>query len=107
VDWKPISEAIMWDKINASYDRMCLEQRKLWEVIKIIPEKWQQEPWGNVGNGFWVVAIIGNSIIWYNDIEEGFNRSTYSKFGIINEYGCNQDNLEWQIQNLINEIKGL
>lgn len=32
--------------------------------------------------------------LWFNDIEDGFNRSKYSDFGKIDEYWCNQDRLE-------------
>jgi hypothetical protein len=51
------------------------------------------------------VALIGNNVIWYNDIEHGFNRSRFHKYGQIEGYWCNQDELEWTIQNLINEMK--
>ncbi len=78
---------------------MTIQQKRLWELIKVIPVKWIQEPWGNEGKGFWVVAIIGKSVIWFNDIEDGFNRSEYSEFGKINDYWCNQDDLEQTIQN--------
>ncbi|WP_028582204.1 hypothetical protein [Desulfogranum japonicum] len=103
--WQPIKEEEIWDDLNQSWKRMSYEQRNLWEVIKIIPEKWKQDPWGNAGDGFWVVAIIGKTVVWYNDIEEGYNRSTYSEYGKIEEYWCDQDELEWAIQKIINEIK--
>ena len=105
MDWKPISEADLWDDINGAYERMSLQQRKVWEVVKIQPEKWQQEPWGNEGKGFWVVAIIGNSVIWFNDIEDGYNQSTYTKYGEFDDYWCNQDELEWAVQKIINMLK--
>ena len=101
MNWKPTTEGEVWDDINDAYERMSLEQQRIWDVIKILPEKWTQEPWGDLGEGFWVVAIIGNTVIWYNDIEDGWNRSTYSQFGRIESYHCNQDNLEWQVQNVI------
>ncbi len=104
MEWQPITEAEIWSEINSAWERMSLPQRRLWEVIRIVPEKWKQNPWGNEGKGFWVVGLIGNSIIWYNDIEEGFNKSTFTKYGEINEYWCNQDELEWTIQHIINEI---
>ena len=103
--WKPISELELWNDINEAFGRMSLEQRRIWEVIKILPEKWQHEPWGNEGEGFWVVAIIGNNVIWFNDIEDGYNQSTYARYGTINEYRCNQDGLEWAVQNVINMLK--
>jgi len=45
-------------------------------------------------------------VIWYNDIEEGFNRSTYSKFGDIGEYFCNHDELELTMQYVANSLEG-
>lgn len=105
MEWEPISETKLWDDINDAFDRMSPEQRKIWEIIKIHPEKWQQDPWGNQGKGFWVVAVIGSNVIWFNDIEDGYNQSTYSKYGTINEYWCNQDELEWAVQNVVNMLK--
>ena len=77
----------------------------IWEIIKIHPVKWHQEPYGNEGGGFWVVALIGSTVIWFNDIEGGFNQSSFKKFGFIEEYFCNQDELEWQVQGVINQIR--
>lgn len=104
MSWKPISEAALWDDINNAFDRMSPEQRKVWELIKVPPEKWQEETYGAEGGGFWVVAVIGSSVVWCNDIEDGYNQSKYSKFGVIDEYWCNQDELEWAVQNVINML---
>ena len=103
--WKPITEEEIWDEINSSFDRMTIPQRNLWESIRIYPEKWEQHPYGDEGNGFWAVAILGRTVVWYNDIEEGFNRSKYTRYGEIVNYWCNQDELEYTIQQLLNEIK--
>ena len=84
---------------------MSPPQQNLWEAIKIDPIKWSQEPYGNQGGGFWVLALIGNTAIWYNDIEEGFNRSKYTKYGQIDQYWCNQDQLEWAVQHILDEIR--
>ena len=84
---------------------MTLEQRRAWDVVKILPEKWSQDDYGNLGGGFWVVAIVGRTVIWFNDIEDGFNRSAFSEFGKIDEYWCNQDELEHQVQNVINQFR--
>ena len=103
--WRPTTEAEIRDELNCSWERMSLPQRKLWEVIKIEPEKWSQDPWGNEGGGFWVVAIFGKTVIWFNDIEEGFNRSSYATYGTISDYWCNQDELESTLQHILDEIK--
>ena len=83
---------------------MSAVQLRLWEAIRIEPEKWQQDPYGNQGAGFWVVALVGRTVIWYNDIEDGFNRSRYSSYGTIDDYWCNQDELELAVQYLINAL---
>lgn len=105
MNWRPTSESEIWDMINQAFERMTLEQRRVWDVIKILPQKWSQDPYGDEGGGFWVVAVIGETVIWFNDIEDGFNRSSFNVFGKINEYFCNQDNLEWQVQNVIDNLK--
>lgn len=104
MDWKPISEKAIWDDINSAWKRMSFEQKHMWEIIRINPEKWVQNPWGNDGGGFWIVALIGKTVIWYNDIEDGYNRSSFTKYGEINEYWCNQDELEWAVQHIINQF---
>ena len=71
----------------------------------MVPHKWQLHPWGDEGAGFWVVAQIGQKVIWYNDIEDGFNRSSCSELGLIDEYWCNQDELQWTVGHLLLELK--
>jgi hypothetical protein len=73
---------------------MTPSQLRLWNTVRVEPQRWKQDPYGREGNGFWVVALIGQTVIWYNDLEEGFNRSRYSEFGTIDDYWCNQDELE-------------
>jgi hypothetical protein len=75
----------------AAYDDAV---RSEWERIRIEPEKWRCSPWGDATGGFWAVAIDDGRVLWFNDIEEGFNWSRYSTRGTIDEYFCNQDELE-------------
>lgn len=72
--------------------------REFWEQIAIPPEKWGQSPYGERGQGFWVVAIMGRKIIWFNDIEDGWNSSEYTSYGEFSDYWCNQDKLEWIVE---------
>ncbi len=83
---------------------MSPAELRLWEAIRVKSEKWRQEPYGKAGGGFWVVALIGRTVIWYNDIEDGFNRSSYTKYGKIDDYWCNQDELELTVRYLMNAI---
>ena len=100
-----MDEAKIWDLINAALDRMTPPQFRLWQVIRIAPEKWTQHPYGISGGGFWVVALIGRAVIWYNDGEAGFNRSSFTRYGEINEFRCSQDDLEVALQWVLNELQ--
>src|SRR5690348_232726 len=93
VEWEPISRVDLLGRLSQGRSAMSEPSRRLWEAIRIAPEKWQLHPYGDPGGGFWVVALIGRTVIWYNDIEDGFNRSIYSKYGTIDDYWCNQDEL--------------
>lgn len=104
--WRPISEEEIWDLINRAWAEMSLPQRRLWEIIKINPVKWHENSYGLKGGGFWVVGIYGSTVIWYNDIEDGFNRSAWSAAGTIDQYGCSQDELQWTIQQVLDQWRG-
>jgi hypothetical protein len=105
IEWQPIAETALRDRVAQGVARMSPAQLRLWEAIRIEPEKWLQHPYGDAGHGFWVVAIVGRTVVWYNDIEEGFNRSSYSSFGTIEDYWCNQDELELTIEYLMNSLE--
>jgi hypothetical protein len=105
IEWEPISETALLDRIAQGEARMNATQRRLWEAVRITPAKWQQHPYGDAGNGFWVVAIVGQTVIWYNDVEDGFNRSRYSTHGTIDDYFCNQDELELTVHYLLNALE--
>lgn len=105
MDWEPISEADLRDKIVGAEGRMSPQVSRLWETIKIPPQKWAEQTYGTVGGGFWIVAIIGNRVIWFNDIEDGFNCSSYVVVGELAEYFCNQDELEIAVQDVLTIIE--
>ncbi|GAA0563699.1 hypothetical protein [Chitinophaga japonensis] len=98
--WTPIS----YDELNTKILEFEKAQvgglQRFWFAIKINPEKWEEATYGTEGGGFWVVALIGKSVIWYNDIEEGFNISKYNDYGIISEYWSNQDELDVVVSSL-------
>jgi hypothetical protein len=101
MDWAPISEVDLWDLVIKAEARMFPQLSRLWQAIKITPQKWNEQSYGQAGGGFWVVALIGENAIWYNDIEDGFNRSSYRHIGELDEYFCNQDELEAAVQGVL------
>ncbi len=51
MDWKPINESEIWDKIIQAEKRLNAEQLRLWSAVKIDSQQWQQTPYGNKGEG--------------------------------------------------------
>ncbi|MEZ4911166.1 MAG: hypothetical protein R2774_09935 [Saprospiraceae bacterium] len=103
--WKPITENELIEQIHKTETDLIGELWNFWQLIRIDPEKWQEPEFGNEGGGFWVVAICGKKVIWYNDIEEGFNISDYKDYRNIEGYYCNQDELKWSVMRLYDLIK--
>ena len=103
--WLPISVGELEARIQQSFAEMEGPERRLWELLRITPEKWACPPWGDEGGGFWVVGLIGNWVIWFNDIEDGFNISIYAKNGLIGQYLCNQDELDLCMRQLRGKIE--
>ena len=94
MNWKPISEEEIKEDIKESVEKLSEAGKKFWNLIKIPPEKWQLNPWGDEGGGFWVVALAGKNVLYYNDIEDGYNNSSFTTYGTIDSYVCEQVNLE-------------
>jgi hypothetical protein len=105
IEWKPISLHELYNEIQKTETDLNGELWNFWELIKIYPVKWDENKYGSEGGGFWVVAICGTKIIWYNDIEDGFNISNYKKMGEIDGYYCNQDELSWTVTRLFDLVK--
>ena len=103
--WKPISVDELQNLIlDCELEIEDTAIASLWKFIKLSPQKWQNHPMGDEGMGFWVVAIFGRQVIWYNDIEDGFNISTYSIHGIIDEYWCSQLDLKSMLRSLYSSL---
>jgi hypothetical protein len=105
--WTPVKQERIEKDIKYCSDILfdkpsCL---KFWEYLKIAPEKWHEKTMGEEGGGFWVVAILGKSVIYYNDIEEGYNLSAFTNYGEIDNYYCNQMELHEMIESIFYEIE--
>jgi hypothetical protein len=92
--WEPITREDLLADIAVAVDAAPDGVRAAWQRIRIEPEKWRCSPWGDQGGGFWVVALSGDSVIWFNDIEGGFNRSRFQTRGVIDDYLCNQTDFD-------------
>ena len=101
---EPVKELKIWEMMNDAESRMTSRQQRFFEMVRIAPEKWSQTPYGDHTGGFWVVGLLGRTVIWYNEVEHGFNSSRYSSYGTIDEYWCNQDELERALQIILDNM---
>ncbi|WP_051312893.1 hypothetical protein [Sporocytophaga myxococcoides] len=103
--WPPIKIDQLRNEILKGELELNDEQLNFWDLIKIEPEKWTERNYGQDSGGFWVVAVFGRNVIFYNDIEEGFNVSEYDKHGEIKDYVCNQSGLNSTVIGIMERIK--
>ena len=68
--WHPVSREQLLEAMGRALEGADDDVRAAWERIRIDPEKWQCSPWGDARGGFWVVAVKGGEVAWYNDIED-------------------------------------
>jgi hypothetical protein len=99
--WTPITLDELCVLIDEAVSRLDDDHIRFWDSIRIDPMKWMQHPWGELGGGFWVVALIGSTAIWYNDIEDGFNTSKFCHAGKLDEYWC--DDLE--LNHVVHQVR--
>ena len=99
MDWKPLTPEELQSAIERELAGCSDEQRAYFKTVAFVPTKWSQSPYGDEGGGFWAVAADDNRVLWYNDIEDGFNVSTFTDWGTIPtaEYWCNQDKLKYAL----------
>ena len=103
--WEPIPLDELQAMIGRDLAECSEEQRQFFARVAITPEKWRQSPYGDEGGGFWAVAVCESRVLWFNDIEDGFNVSIFKTHGEIpaDEYWCNQDPLQWALPKLLEE----
>src|SRR5262245_48849693 len=94
MEWKSLPREDLEELIANGLQAMDDSVQAAWQAMRIEPEKWQCSPWGDEGSGFWVVAEKDGQVVWYNDIEDGFNISRFTSRGTIAEYACNQTSFE-------------
>jgi hypothetical protein len=102
MDSKPISLEALQVLINRELVACSDELRMFFAGVAFPPAKWRQSQWGDAGGGFWAVAAHNGLVLWYNDIEDGFNISRFAKWGEIpdDEYWCNGDPLQYALPRL-------
>ncbi len=102
MSWAPISRAELDALVLLELYDCSAGQKEFFKAVSIDPEKWKQSTYGDRGGGFWAIACHNNKVLWYNDIEDGFQVSRFEHAGTIpdHEYWCNDDPIKWAIPRL-------
>ena len=100
MNWTPISLKELNNIIETSVAVMDTEVLCFWNSIKIVPEKRQVRFYSNE-DYFWIVGKIKNYMIYYNDIEEGFNISLENNLSYIEVTSAEQDELHFALIKLL------
>ena len=100
--WKPAEKSRILKDIYYCELILSLQPShlKFWEYVRIEPEKWIEKTFGQEGGGFWVVGMLGKKVIYYNDIEEGYNLSPFTNYGEIDDYLSGQMELHEMVESL-------
>ncbi len=101
------TEVQIWDEINSAVQRMSPEQARIWECAKIMPAKWNKPRYGAAQREFWAVAVMGQTVVWYDDIEDGFVVTECIRFGTIAGESSGDMSLEGATQVLINRLSSV
>jgi len=93
MEWSPTTqdelESLIHDELGACTEK----QREIFNRYKVPLRKAPIVRYGKQEYVF-VVAQRGDEVMYYEDVEEGFNFSPLAEDGSIKEHWCNQDELE-------------
>jgi hypothetical protein len=90
--WFPITPAELEILINHELETCTKEQREVFESYRVLLRKALLIRYDKQEYAF-IVAQRGNEVMYYEDLEAGFNFSTLLENGSIPEGGCNESRL--------------
>lgn len=91
-DWKPAAIAEVKQILREDLAACDAEQRTAFHRYEVEPYAASIFRYGRPGSVI-VVACRNNEVIYWEDVEEGFNMSPIDENGAILEHWCNQDKL--------------
>ena len=95
--WRPASASEIKELLSRQLKDCTSDELAAFEAYRVEPF---QVPISRSGNteAVFVVAQKGAEVMYYEDVEEGFNISRLTAEGVIAEPGYEQDELKWAIR---------
>ena len=97
--WHPISESELKELIDRELKSCTAELQSLFARYRVAPYKVPIHRLGNLEEVF-VVAELPSGIIYYEDVEEGFELDRLGGDGAIPTQGCNQ----FELKHLLSQL---
>jgi hypothetical protein len=94
--WKPVTRDQLEDLAEKELAECTPEQRRVFERYKVPLRHAPIERNGKIEQVF-VVAQKVNEVMYYEDVEEGFNFSSLDSEGHILQHWCNQHELKYAL----------
>lgn len=95
-DWKPITKQELEALIEEQLSDCSLEQQEIFNKYRLPLEEHKIVRYGKNEKVF-VVARRDNEVMYFEDIEYGFNFSHLDEDESIKEHWCNQDELKYAL----------
>ncbi|HIP80650.1 MAG TPA: hypothetical protein EYH07_19595 [Kiloniellaceae bacterium] len=103
----PLSEVRLYDILLKEEADLRPKAERMWEVVKIEPERWTAPGYGSGTPTFWAIGLFGKRVIWYDAFEREFTVSDFKTYGEIGDehYPCHRE-LRLILEYLIHRIDG-
>ena len=98
--WHPISESELKELIDRELKNCTAEQQNLFARYRVAFYKIPIHRLGNLEEVF-VIAEVASGVIYYEDVEEGFEFDRVGEDGAIGTQGCNQFELRHVLSQLM------
>jgi hypothetical protein len=105
MEWKPATVGEVKLIVQHDLAECDVEQRETFRRYAVEPYFASIQRYGNLDNVV-VVARKENEVMYWEDVEEGFNVSPLAEDGRILEHWCNQDALRFALNTWIEDRDG-
>ena len=96
MSYKPITKSEIEAILSRELEECPPFLKSVFVKYRVPLKKYALERYGNFEEVF-VAAINGSEVMYYEDVEEGWNFSPVSEGGVLLEHGCNQDELKFAL----------
>jgi len=94
MEWKAATLSEVGDIVKADLAKCDPEQMATFRQFSVEPYYAPIVRYGEIGQVV-VVARKSDEVMYWEDVEEGFNISPVGQDGVVLEHWCNQDELGW------------